>query len=196
MTGYVHLEITASDRNGISKLKFEGQHYDEVKERIKKFIDYIFRTDEHAEFKIEAKVDEVATLERSFRRTDYSTALSNILEFLKYIYDVDEIEETRKVEDYFEKPYRYPDWLQDYDLRSMTQREKVFLLLKYNHKGEWVRSQDLKVEYELTYGEEIKLSSLSTYLKRFYMNGILERRGTRAQREYMLPVRPAAINYR
>ncbi|HEQ78512.1 MAG TPA: hypothetical protein ENI78_02690 [Euryarchaeota archaeon] len=192
---YIYLEVNASDRNGISKLKFEGQYYEEVKERIKKFVDYIFKSDEHAEFKIEAKIDDVVTLDRNFRRCDYTTALSNILEFLKYIYDVDEVEEERKFESYYEKSSAYPEWLQGYDPANLTQREKVFLLIKHNHPEEWIRSQDIKVEYETIYGESIKLSSLSTYLARFYSSGIVNRRGTRAQREYILPQKGSSPSF-
>jgi len=183
MTDYAHFTITALDRSGKSKLKFEGQDYEEVKERIKRFIDYIYKSEKQASFHVEAIVEDTLTHEREFKRSDHSTTLSNFIEFLKYIYEVEEVEEAER-KGY---PHSYPpEWVRGYDTSSLTQREKIFLLLKHNHEGEWVRSQDLKVEYETTYGEEIKLSSISTYLSRFYSSSLVERRGSRAQREYML----------
>lgn len=182
MAVYVHLTITAMDRSGESKLSFEGQDYREVKERIKKFVDYIYRSEELAVFSAKAAVDDGIALEREFKRSSYATALSNIMEFLKYIFEVEEVEEKEKGR----QQYTSPSWVEQYDVASLTQREKLFLLLKHNHGGQWVRSQDLKVEYETIYGEEIKLSSISTYLSRFYSSKLVERRGSRAQREYML----------
>jgi hypothetical protein len=42
----------------------------------------------------------------------------------------------------------------------------------------------MKEEYEQVWGDEIKLSSVSTYLARFHEEGRMERKGSRAQREY------------
>jgi hypothetical protein len=84
------------------------------------------------------------------------------------------------------KPEYLPDWLVGINTNDLSQKEKVFLLLKKNHPDHWVRSQDLRAEYNEIFGEDIKLSSLSTYLARYYDEGTLERRGSRAQREYKL----------
>jgi len=84
-------------------------------------------------------------------------------------------------------PEFLPDWLLGYDIKNLSQKEKVMLILKHQHTGRWVQSQDLQKEYKEIFGEEIKLSSLSTYLARFHEEGALERQGSRAQREYRLP---------
>jgi hypothetical protein len=89
---------------------------------------------------------------------------------------------------FFSYPGIFEDrsWLGLYDLEDLTQIEKAFLLLKHNHEKGWVKSQNLKEEFEIMYGERIKLSSLSTYLARLYEKGSLERKGSRAQREYRM----------
>lgn len=91
------------------------------------------------------------------------------------------------------KPEYLPTWLVGTDLTSLSQKDKLFLILRNNHPNQWVRSQDLKIEYQEIFGEEIKLSSLSTYLGRHYAEGALERKGSRAQREYRLPEGAAAM---
>lgn len=96
MTDYAHFTITALDRSGKSKLKFEGQDYEEVKERIKRFIDYIYKSEKQASFHVEAIVEDTLTHEREFKRSDHSTTLSNFIEFLKYIYEVEEVEEAER----------------------------------------------------------------------------------------------------
>ncbi len=84
------------------------------------------------------------------------------------------------------KPEFLPSWLLGVNITDLSQKEKVLLILKNNHSDHWVRSQDLKVEYNEIFGEDIKLSSLSTYLARHHDEGALRRRGSRAQREYRL----------
>jgi hypothetical protein len=82
------------------------------------------------------------------------------------------------------KPEFVPEWIGEYDIRSLSQKEKLYIILEREHKKEWVRSQDMKEEYEKIWGDEIKLSSVSTYLARFHEQGQMERKGSRAQREY------------
>ncbi len=118
-------------------------------------------------------------------RARYSEAETKALEFLKSNEPEGYEVEAHAPRTRF-KPEYIPEWLMVYDVNNLSQKEKVFLLLKNNHSNEWMRSQDLMVEYEEVYGESIKLSSLSTYLARFYEEGSLERMGSRAQREYKL----------
>ena len=135
--------------------------------------------------------DRAKKVTRSLVKVDHNTAKDGIIEFLKYVFKIkSEIEEieARKYADLYEDR----SWLGKYDLEDLTQMEKVFLLLKHNHEKGWVKSQDLKEEYELMYGERIKLSSLSTYLARLYEKGTLERKGSRAQREYRMSAPSAA----
>lgn len=112
----------------------------------------------------------------------YTEAKKQIDDFLTYIFR----EEYEKPLETRFKPEYIPAWIGDYNLENLSQKDKVYLLLKKNHPGEWVKSQDLQVEYEEIYGEPIKLSSLSTYLARLHEHGAAERRGSRAQREYKL----------
>lgn len=115
---------------------------------------------------------------------ELSKAIERTSAFLTYAYGSTSSGEA-KAESKF-KPEYVPEWLGNYNISNMSQKEKVFLLLEHTHPFEWVRSQNLKTEYEDVYGEQINLSSISTYLARFFAEGALERKGSRAQREYKL----------
>lgn len=65
-----------------------------------------------------------------------------------------------------------------------TIKERLRLFLKFEFGGEWFQSARVKEMYEAQYGEEIKISTVSTYLTRLYGEGFLERRGNRVEREY------------
>lgn len=65
-----------------------------------------------------------------------------------------------------------------------TIKERLRLFLKFEFQGMWFTSLQVKDKYERQYGEEIKLSTVSTYLTRLYSEGFLERRGNRIEREY------------
>ncbi|MCS4541283.1 MAG: hypothetical protein HY929_03000 [Euryarchaeota archaeon] len=83
-----------------------------------------------------------------------------------------------------------PDWLpSERELRNLSQKDKLWLLTRNEHPDDWVISQGLKREYEAIFGEEIKLTAVSTYLARFFEEGKVERQGSRAQREYRLQVK-------
>jgi len=66
---------------------------------------------------------------------------------------------------------------------TLTVKERLKLLLRYEYPGIWFTSKEAKAHYERVSGR-IPLSTVSTYLGRMYRAGILERRGSRAQREY------------
>jgi len=112
---------------------------------------------------------------------DYTTTIKRIEKYLKAFFDYT----FSGAENEF-VPQFVPEWIGEYDVHNLSQKEKVNILLEREHQGDWVRSQEIKEEYERVYGGEIKLSSVSTYLSRFYGNGDMERRGSRAQREYKL----------
>jgi len=65
-----------------------------------------------------------------------------------------------------------------------TIKERLSLFLKFEFSGQWFTSLVVKSRYERQYGEEIKLSTVSTYLTRLTSEGFLERRGNRVEREY------------
>ncbi len=113
---------------------------------------------------------------------DYYSAIQRIENFVKASYQIDET----GVEDRF-IPEHVPAWISEYDIDDLSQKDKLRIILERHHQGEWVKSQHIKEEYQKIWGDEIKLSSLSTYLMRFYEEGQMERKGSRAQREYRLP---------
>ncbi len=65
-----------------------------------------------------------------------------------------------------------------------TIKERLSLFLKFEFSGQWFTSLVVKASYERQYGEEIKLSTVSTYLTRLTGEGFLERRGNRVERQY------------
>ncbi len=65
-----------------------------------------------------------------------------------------------------------------------TIKERLRLFLKFEFTSLWFTSLQVKEKYERQYGEEIKISTVSTYLTRLYNEGFLERRGNRVEREY------------
>ena len=65
-----------------------------------------------------------------------------------------------------------------------TIKERLSLFLKFEFSGQWFTSLVVKDRYERQYGEEIKLSTVSTYMTRLTSEGFLERRGNRVEREY------------
>ncbi|MFQ5974726.1 MAG: hypothetical protein ACE5J5_00215 [Candidatus Hydrothermarchaeales archaeon] len=117
-----------------------------------------------------------------FEGLSFVEAKNRIDEFISYAYRNETFETT---EAQF-KPEFLPEWITDLDLESLSQKDKLMILLKREHPEGWVRSQQLKGEYDAAYAEHIKLSSVSTYLARFYNQGVVERKGSRAQREYLL----------
>ena len=66
---------------------------------------------------------------------------------------------------------------------TLTVKERLRLFLRYEYPKVWFTSIEVKEHYERAFGN-IPLSTVSTYLARMYKEGILERRGNRAQREY------------
>ena len=74
-----------------------------------------------------------------------------------------------------------PNWTEN---GSITIKERLQSFLCYDYPRVWFKSLDIKKQYEQVYGENINLSTVSTYLARMYRDGILDRRGNRVQREY------------
>ena len=77
----------------------------------------------------------------------------------------------------------------DYDyesLRDSSQLKDIIwdAILMHFGNGNWFTSRDLQVVLKRYYGIDVKLSSLATYLLRFYQNGYLDRKGSRAGRIY------------
>ncbi len=178
---YFEIVLETRESTGTSRIKLEGLDYAEARDRIKEHLNYIYRSERFVGIKISAKGED-KEVEREFKKLSHRVAMEKVLDFLSYVYGAEELEAPQE-----EFAPAAENWLSRYDIDRMTQKEKLLLLLRHNHAGEWVRSQDIQEEYEILFGERIKLSSLSTYLARFYEAGILQRRGSRAQWEYRLP---------
>ncbi|WP_230742508.1 hypothetical protein [Methanooceanicella nereidis] len=69
---------------------------------------------------------------------------------------------------------------------KLTIKERLKLFLKFEYRSRWFNTIDVKERYGRQYGEEIKLSTVSTYLSRLHSEGFLERRGNRVSREYRI----------
>ncbi len=74
----------------------------------------------------------------------------------------------------------------DLDLADLSIKEKLLMLIKQNYRYGSFASRDVQELYESEYGEEVKLSTISTYLTRLYEDGMLDRQGSRKRREFRL----------
>ena len=72
----------------------------------------------------------------------------------------------------------------DYDGNG-TLMNRLELFMRYEFSDKWFTSQELKERYE-TVADDIKLSTVSTYLSRMNHDGLLERKGNRNYRQYRL----------
>lgn len=68
---------------------------------------------------------------------------------------------------------------------NRTLRDRLEIFVREEFPESWFSSNELKDRYEAA-SDEIKLSTVSTYLSRMYYDGVLERRGNRTQRQYRL----------
>jgi hypothetical protein len=71
------------------------------------------------------------------------------------------------------------------ELDSKSIREKLELIVNQIKYG-WFTSDHVRELYQNQFREEIKPSTVSTYLARLFNENTLERRGSRAKREYHL----------
>lgn len=66
-----------------------------------------------------------------------------------------------------------------------TLMEKLGSFIKYEFSNTWFTTQELRERYE-TVADDIKLSTVSTYLSRMNRDGLLDKRGNRNNRQYRL----------
>jgi hypothetical protein len=64
-----------------------------------------------------------------------------------------------------------------------TLMDRLQKFIKYEYPDTWFTSQELRERYE-TVADDIKLSTVSTYLSRMNRDGMLERKGNRNNRQY------------
>ncbi len=74
------------------------------------------------------------------------------------------------------------------DSEDLTIKERLAYFLRYDEKSpvDWFTSSQIRRIYEEAYGENVRLSTLSTYLANMHSEGILVRKGSRAKWEYRL----------
>lgn len=184
MEEFVRVMLKSKDKYGTSAIEIDCQEYEEAVNEVLEHLEYVYQSKSFADLTLEIK-GRSKTVSRSLEKVGHRSAKDGIIEFLKYAYNVkSEIPEMDSIK--YESLYEDRSWLGKYDQDSLTCMEKVFLLLKHNHDTGWVKSQNLKEEYEIMYGDRIKLSAVSTYLSRLHEKGTLERKGSRAQREYRM----------
>jgi hypothetical protein len=68
---------------------------------------------------------------------------------------------------------------------SGTLMDRLENFIKFEFPDNWFTTQQLRDKYE-TVSDDIKLSTVSTYLSRMTREGLLERRGNRNNRHYRL----------
>ncbi|HUX98609.1 MAG TPA: hypothetical protein VMV49_03590 [Candidatus Deferrimicrobium sp.] len=73
----------------------------------------------------------------------------------------------------------------NYEYDSLTIRAKLEEVVNQINYG-WFSSDQIRELYQLQFHEDIKPSTVSTYLARMFEDNFLERRGSRARREYRI----------
>ncbi len=66
-----------------------------------------------------------------------------------------------------------------------TLMDRLESFIKFEFSNTWFTTQELREKYE-TVADDIKLSTVSTYLSRMNRDGLLDRRGNRNNRQYRL----------
>ena len=76
----------------------------------------------------------------------------------------------------------------EYEGDDLTIKERLASFLRYDERAPegWFTSSQIKRIYEVLFEENLRLSTISTYLASLHSNGILERKGSRAKRQYRL----------
>lgn len=71
---------------------------------------------------------------------------------------------------------------------DLTIKERLAYFLRYDKRApnDWFTSSQIRGIYEEAYGENVNISTLSTYLANMHSEGILVRKGSRAKRGYRL----------
>ena len=71
------------------------------------------------------------------------------------------------------------------DYSSGTLMDRLESFIRYEFSNTWFTTQELRERYE-TVADDIKLSTVSTYLSRMNRDGLLDKRGNRNNRQYRL----------
>ena len=81
------------------------------------------------------------------------------------------------------------------DYSSGTLMDRLESFVRFEFSNTWFTTQELRERYE-TVADDIKLSTVSTYLSRMNRDGLLDRRGNRNNRQYRLieSIEPVALS--
>jgi hypothetical protein len=77
---------------------------------------------------------------------------------------------------------------------TKTSMDKITDLIRTKLNNSWFTSKDISLIYKEQHCENIKSSTISTYLTRLYNNGYIERKGNRSCWQYKLIINFAADN--
>lgn len=77
---------------------------------------------------------------------------------------------------------------------TKTSMDKIIDLIKNKLNNSWFTSKDISLIYTEQHRDNIKSSTISTYLTRLYNNGYIERKGNRSCWQYKLIINFAADN--
>jgi len=83
-----------------------------------------------------------------------------------------------------EERTRSAESVHDYG-KGTTLMERLEGFIRFEFSNTWFTTQELRERYE-TVADDIKLSTVSTYLSRMNRDGLLDRRGNRNNRQYRL----------
>jgi len=76
----------------------------------------------------------------------------------------------------------------DYEGEDLTIKERLASFLRFDERAPegWFTSSQIRRIYEDVFEENLRLSTISTYLSGMHSGGILDRKGSRAKRQYRL----------
>ncbi len=178
---YMRIEIHISNSDEKLSMEFDNPNYYDIREEVINYFEYLYDKDRYLNITIIVRKRNRKII-KEIHGAEFKEAIEKIDEFLRFIFKVKEkpvIKKERK-----EILSNKVDWFKYHNI--LSQKEKILLLIRELHSNEWVTSDMIKKEYEQIFGENIKLSHVSTYLARLYKEGYLERRGDKYKMEYKL----------
>ena len=177
----MHIEIHISNSDEKLSMEFDNPNYYEIREEIIDYFEHLYDKDRYLSITIIVRKRN-KRITKEIHGAEFKEAIEKIDEFLRFIFRIKEKPVVRKEKR--EILSSRVDWFKYHNICS--QKEKILLIIRELHSNEWVSSDIIKREYEQIFGENIKLSHVSTYLARLYREGYLERRGDKYKMEYKL----------
>ncbi len=131
--------------------------------------------------KIEIDFDEKGKVKKLSFGEDIST--SKIMEIVNSIRNPQDVNLKKTIDESYIQNIQKDENL---ELDNLSIMDKLLIIIKRQMKYGWFTSRDIQEFYQAEYREEVKLSTISTYLSRMFEEKILDRRGSRRRREYRL----------